>query len=138
MKRFALILAGIALVGCSHNDNNSCPACDANAAPQTQPAAAGVGAAAVTADPAAPAVPVTPPVKPADKITFELTQDGKVYVFGSVAAMQSFQAGRPQAKVIEQPTLTPSGKTVVIEAADDAEAAQIAAAYMKLHPAPAK
>ncbi|MDB5302538.1 MAG: hypothetical protein JWM97_87 [Phycisphaerales bacterium] len=143
MKRFALILAGIALAGCGHNDNSSCPACDAGAAPQAQPTPAAPSAPAVSAEPQASVAPAAPavPAKPAvakDKPVFELTQDDKIYVFGSFAAMQSFQSGQAQPKVVEKPAFTPGGKTVVIEAADDAEADQLTAGFVKQHPAPAK
>jgi glucose/arabinose dehydrogenase len=167
MKRFALILAGVALVGCSHNDTSSCPACDPKAAPTAQPTPAvseapmtpavpATPAVAATPPahatpavpatlevPATPAVPPTPPVPAApavakDKPIFELAQDDKIYVFGSLAAMQSFQSGQAQPKVVEKPAFTPSGKTVVIEAADDTEAAQLTASFVKQHPAPAK
>jgi hypothetical protein len=161
MKRFALILAGIALAGCGHNENASCPACDAGVAPQAQPTLAAPSkpvvaeAPASPAAPATPAVPATPPVPAApaapatpavpaapavakDKPIFELAQDDKIYVFGSLAAMQSFQSGQAQPKVVEKPAFTPSGKTVVIEAADDTEANQLTAGFVKQHPAPAK
>jgi hypothetical protein len=125
MNRYCLIVAGALLVGCgSHNDQTTSTT-QAPAMPATAPAAP-------VAAPAVPG-PIPPPV--ADAAVFECTQDGKIYVFGFVDHMLAFQhAGKNQPVVIEKPDFTPKHTTVVIEAADDAMAAEILSAYLKLHP----
>ena len=67
---------------------------------------------------------------------FEFTQQGKIYVFGSVDDMQAFQNGKSQALQLEKPELNPGHQPVVIEACDQDEAARLSMAYCKLHPAP--
>jgi hypothetical protein len=84
-------------------------------------------------DHAGPGNPVPPPV--ASAAIYELAQDGKIYVFGFVDHMLAFQhGGKNQPVVIEKPNFTPKGTTVVIEASDDATAAEILASYLKQHP----
>jgi hypothetical protein len=65
---------------------------------------------------------------------FELTQEGKVYVFPSVDAMTDFTNGKQLPTIVEKPNFTPGGKTVVFEAADAAQAESMLASYNKLHP----
>jgi hypothetical protein len=109
------------------------------AAPDPSPSNPG-GPAGITshtatapAEQAGPGAPVPPPV--ASAAIFELNQDGKIYVFGFVDHLLAFQhAGKSQPVVIEKPDFTPNHTTVVIEASDDAMAAEILASYLKQHP----
>ena len=121
MKRLALILAsGLVLGGCTHNTDQA-------TSPSGNPAAADPASAqpmTITSPSLSPAKPITP---------FELMQDDKVYVFASAAAMGSFQAGQAQPTVVEKPNLSPRKKTVVVEAADDKQAAALLAGYEKEH-----
>jgi len=117
VKRFSWLVAGCMIAGCSHSaDQSAKPAADATAptasAPTTMPSAA----------------------KPANAPIFELSQDGKIYVFGSVDDLTAFQNGKTQPMQVEKPELNPGHRPVVLEAVDDAETARLCAAYAKLHP----
>ena len=65
---------------------------------------------------------------------FDTVKDDKIYVFGSVDDMLAFQSGKAQAMEVQMPQLNPGKRMVIIEAADQATADQIAAGYAKLHP----
>ena len=162
MKRTALMMAGLLAVGCATpnapkdntrlspvSSNPAAPAggtaeiaphpAPAPVTPTTAPAPVGNPAAATTVSapsvvptPAAAPIPPAPAVK--DVIPAETVKDGKTYVFISVDAMTAFLNGTAQPTVVEKPSPSGSGKMIVIEAANDAEADRIFAGYKKLHP----
>ena len=122
MKRIALMLAGgFFLVGCAHET-------DKPAAQTTDTAPAANSTPSQPMSITAPAMPAVKPITP-----FELAQDDKVYVFATAEALGSFQGGQAQPTVVEKPNLSPKGKTVIVEAADDNQAAALLAGYEKEH-----
>ena len=85
-----------------------------------------------------PAAPAMAPAAATPMTIYELGNDGKIFVFASIDDMQSFQNGKKQPIEMAKPQFTAKGTDVVFEAADDAQASQMLAAYLKLHPPIAK
>lgn len=138
MRQVNIVVAGLLLVGCTQNtapSSGPTPVTSAVTSDTTPTTAPGSVAGGSAADPAPHAAPSAAPAA-APTTVFEWNQDGKTYVFRNLDDMQAFQNGKQQAKVVERTDLAAGGKTVVIEASDDAEAATMAAAFLKLHPLP--
>src|SRR5579862_4189660 len=123
MKRSAIFLSGALLVGCGSSNSTPSSVSDTSTPPPSQSTAI---------PPPTVAAPAAKPITP-----FELTQDGKTYIFADFESLTAFQNGKQQPFKMEKPDLTP-GTQVVIEAADQAQADQLIAGYAKAHPAPAK
>jgi len=143
MNRTCIILVGVLLAGCSKHSEVAVTSQPPSTMPapahtylQTPDAPAGITSHTTSPGPVnrdGPGAPIPPPV--ANAAIYELAQDGKIYVFGFVDHMLAFQhAGKNQPVVIEKQNFTPKGTTVVIEAADEAMAAEILASYLKQHP----
>jgi len=126
MKRAITAIAAAALfVGCQESEPTK-PAA-VNPTPPTKTAdAAKTATASETAKPANTAKP------PTAKEYYEVSKNGKMYVFGKVDSMLAFRsAGTLPVGTIEKPG--PSGEPVTFEAGEGMEAG-LMADYAKAHP----
>ena len=119
MKRthIALIAAAFAL-GCEHNEETKKSSTE-NMKPTAQATDAAKSASA----------------KPASaKEYYEVTKNGKTYVFGNVDAVLAFRStGALPPGSAEKPAFGPNGETVVFQTGNGIEAGLIAD-YQKAHP----
>ena len=124
MKRSLIAIAAVAaLVGCQ-NDEPKKPAASASAQMNTSNAAQSSDSAKAAASNAKPA---------SAKEYYEVTKNGKTYVFGKLDSVLAFRAsGALPTDTVEQPAFGPNGETVVFETGGLEPA--LMAEYQKSHP----
>jgi hypothetical protein len=121
MKRLALPLVAVAALalGCQENQNSSSAQ---NTKPTPTPSAQTAGSAA------------KPTAAPSAKEYYEVTKNGKTYVFSNLDATLNFRStGALPAEMSEKPNFGPKGETVVFQTSNNLEPALIAE-YQKAHP----
>jgi hypothetical protein len=122
MKRALTAIAVTALIaGCQHDEPQK---------PMTRAETAQAAAASNSSGMAKPTVATKPP---SAKEYYEVTQDGKIYVFGTLDGLLAFrQTGALPAKTVEKPAFGAAGETVVFEAGGLEPG--LMAEYQKSHP----
>jgi hypothetical protein len=123
MKRILIAIAAVAaLIGCQ-NDEPKKPAASAQVSTPSaaQSSSDSAKAAAASAKPASA------------KEYYEVTKNGKTYVFGKLDSVLAFRAsGTLPADTIEKPSFGPNGETVVFETGGLESG--LMAEYQKAHP----
>jgi hypothetical protein len=112
MKNRALVFCAGLIVGCQQDQQ-----------PAQQPAPAPTAVA--------PA-PTTP--KATSKLYFEMTKDGRTYVFGHLATMQKVNAGEKVDSLVVKEGFGPAGETVVFESDGSGLEKRLTEDYQKQHP----
>jgi hypothetical protein len=128
MKRALFVITACALLaGCQHEEHRT-----SNSGAQAAPAPA-VVASTDAAKTAANSVNTTPAKPAAAKEYYEVTKNGKIYVFGNVESLVAFRkSGALPASTIEKPSFGPAGETVVFESGGLEQG--LMAEYQKSHP----
>ena len=113
MKRWATLLsATILFCGCSQDEQSK---------PAPKPVA--VTSAAKPAE-----------AKAAPKLYFEMSKDGRTYVFGNVASMQKVSQGELLANLVVMEGFGPAGETVAFESDGAGLETRLMEDYTKQHP----
>lgn len=119
MKRAALSIVAFALIsGCTQNESGRVAPADNKAQP----------APSVQAPVAAP--------KSASTGYFELSRDGKTYVFGDMATMKAVVEGETPANLDTKEGYSPKGNTVIFQTDSAGLEQRLMAEYNKTHPKP--
>ncbi len=111
MTRWSMLLGAMMLVGgCSQEQTASAPSQDKSA------------------------VPAAKTDKAASKLYFETKKDGKTYVLGNVASLQTVARGEQLANAVVKENFGPAGETVVFESDGAGMDARLIEDYGKQHP----
>ena len=127
MKRALFVITACALLaGCQHEEHRT-----SNSGAQAAPAP--VATSTDAAKTAANSVNATPAQPTAAKEYYEVTKNGKMYVFGNVDSLVAFRkSGTLPANTVEKTSFGPTGETVVFESGGLEQG--LMAEFQKSHP----